>query len=107
MPKIVRLTLLKVADKDTIQQAINHYSTLTQDAKKDGNNYIQLAQANATYEDDRSQGYNLLIRCIFNSVDDMNYFDQQDESHAKIKEMLMPKMDGKPLIIYSDMQGGP
>lgn len=34
MPKIVRLTLLKVADKDTIQQAINHYSTLTQDAKK-------------------------------------------------------------------------
>jgi hypothetical protein len=34
MPKIVRLTLLKVTDDDTIQQAIQKYSTLTKDATK-------------------------------------------------------------------------
>jgi hypothetical protein len=34
MPKIVRLTLMKVTDAETIQQAIQKYSTLTQDAKK-------------------------------------------------------------------------
>jgi hypothetical protein len=34
MPKIVRLTLLKLTDPETIQQAIQKYSTLTQDAKK-------------------------------------------------------------------------
>jgi hypothetical protein len=34
MPQIVRITLLKVADAETIQQALQKYSTLTQDAKK-------------------------------------------------------------------------
>lgn len=34
MPKIVRLTLMKITDTETIQQAIQKYSTLTQDAKK-------------------------------------------------------------------------
>jgi hypothetical protein len=31
---IVRLTLMKVADAETIQHAIQKYSSLTQDAKK-------------------------------------------------------------------------
>jgi hypothetical protein len=34
MPNIVRITLLKLADAETIQQALQKYSTLTQDAKK-------------------------------------------------------------------------
>lgn len=34
MSKIVRLTLMKVTDDEAIQQAIQKYATLTQDAKK-------------------------------------------------------------------------
>ena len=34
MPKIVRLTLFKIDNKDTVQEAINMYSTLAQDATK-------------------------------------------------------------------------
>jgi hypothetical protein len=34
MPKIVRLTLLKITDTEAIQLAIQKYSTLAQDAKK-------------------------------------------------------------------------
>jgi hypothetical protein len=34
MPQIIRITLMKVTDADTIQQAIKKYSTLTQDAKR-------------------------------------------------------------------------
>ncbi|EAT86492.1 hypothetical protein SNOG_06661 [Parastagonospora nodorum SN15] len=34
MPKIVRLTLLKITDDEAIQEAVQKYSTLTQDAKR-------------------------------------------------------------------------
>jgi len=34
MPKIVRLTLMKIADDEIVQQAIQKYSKLIQDAKK-------------------------------------------------------------------------
>jgi hypothetical protein len=34
MPKVVRLTLFKIGDKDAIQQTITKYGTLAQDATK-------------------------------------------------------------------------
>ena len=34
MPKIVRLTLFKIKDKDLVKEAIQMYNTLAQDAKK-------------------------------------------------------------------------
>ena len=34
MPKIVRLTMFKIPDQDTVNDAIKMYNTLAQDAKK-------------------------------------------------------------------------
>jgi hypothetical protein len=34
----------------------------------------------------------------------MNYYDNQDEAHAKIKAYFKPKVSSPPLVIYSDMQ---
>ncbi|KNG45907.1 stress responsive a b barrel domain-containing protein [Stemphylium lycopersici] len=99
MPKIVRLTLFKIGDQNTVQEAIKMYSTLAQDAKKDGKNYIQLAQANVPYEDQRSQGYNLVARCVLESLEDMKYFDENDEVHAKIKAHLKPQFTEMPLSV--------
>ncbi|KAF1829251.1 hypothetical protein BDW02DRAFT_510396 [Decorospora gaudefroyi] len=104
MPKIVRLSLFKIPDPEMIKEAIQMYNTLAQDAKKDGKNYIQLAQANATYDDPRSEGYSMLARCIFESKEDMDYYDNQDEAHAKIKAHFKGRVGGPPLVIYSDMQ---
>ncbi|KAI4622430.1 uncharacterized protein J4E87_006372 [Alternaria ethzedia] len=103
MPKIVRLTMFKIPDQDMVKEAIQMYNTLAQDAKKDGKTYIQLAQANATYDDPRSQGYTMLARCIFESKEDMDYYDNQDEAHAKIKAHFKPKVNSPPLVLYSDM----
>jgi hypothetical protein len=71
---------------------------------QDGKTYIQLAQANPTRDDPRSQGYTLLARCIFESKEDMDYYDNEDEAHAKIKAHFKPKVNSPPLVIYSDMQ---
>jgi hypothetical protein len=70
---------------------------------QDGKTYIQLAQANATYDDERSQGYTMLARCVFESKEDMDYYDNQDEAHAKMKAHFKPKVNSPPLVIYSDM----
>jgi hypothetical protein len=79
-----------------------HGSMLT--SHQDGKNYIQLAQANAVHDDPRSQGYTLLARCIFESKEDMDYYDNEDEAHAKLKAHFKPKVNSPPLVIYSDMQ---
>ena len=30
-----------------------------------------------------------MARCIFESLDDMNYYDKEDEAHLKIKQQLV------------------
>ncbi|RMZ74611.1 stress responsive a b barrel domain-containing [Pyrenophora seminiperda CCB06] len=105
MPKIMRLTLFKLPDQELVKSAIEMYNSLAQDAKKDGKQYIKLAQANAAHEDDRSQGYTLMARCIFDSVDDMNYYDKEDEAHLKIKSQFKDKVTAPPLVLYTDYHG--
>ncbi|KAF1938800.1 hypothetical protein EJ02DRAFT_383011 [Clathrospora elynae] len=103
MPKIIRLTLFKIPEEAMVKEAIKMYNTLAQDAKKDGKTYIQLAQANPTHDDPRNQGYTLVARCIFESKEDMDYYDNQDEAHDKIKAQLKPKLNSPPLVIFSDI----
>ena len=55
------------------------------------------------YDDQRSQGYTLLARCIFESKEDLDFYDNQDEARAKIKAHFKPKVNSPPLVIYSDM----
>ncbi|KAF1911319.1 hypothetical protein BDU57DRAFT_524379 [Ampelomyces quisqualis] len=104
MSKIVRLTLLKVTDQDTIQQAIQKYATLAQDAKKDGKQYIHMAAANATRDDPRSQGYTMVARTVFGCKEDMDFYDTECAAHGAIKAILKPKVGGPPLVVYMDAQ---
>ncbi|EDU40935.1 conserved hypothetical protein [Pyrenophora tritici-repentis Pt-1C-BFP] len=105
MPKIMRLTLFKLPDQELVKSAIEMYNSLAQDAKKDGKQYIKLSQANAAHEDERSQGYTLMARCIFESLDDMNYYDKEDEAHLKIKSQFKEKVSAPPLVLYTDYHG--
>ncbi|KAF1923120.1 stress responsive A/B barrel domain-containing protein [Didymella exigua CBS 183.55] len=102
MSKIVRMTLFKLSDNSVIKEAIQKYSSLTQDALKDGKPYIQQAAAHQPYDDPRSQDYTLVARTVFNSKADMDYYDNECEAHAAIKTFIKPKVGGPPLVIYMD-----
>jgi len=39
---------------------------------------------------------------VFSSLDDMNYYDEQDEAHAALKAVGKGKVDPPPLVIYSE-----
>lgn len=102
MSPIIRLTLFKIPDPTHIQQSIQQYSTLSQDAVKDGKPYIQFAQAYATHEDPRSQGITLMARTVFQSKADMDYYDAECSAHGKIKAALKEHVAGPPVVLYMD-----
>ncbi|KAF3040026.1 hypothetical protein E8E11_005499 [Didymella keratinophila] len=102
MSTIVRMTLFKLSDNSVVKEAIQKYSSLTQDAVKDGKPYIQQATAHQPYDDPRSQGYTLVARTVFNSKADMDYYDNECEAHAAIKTFIKPKVGGPPLVVYMD-----
>ncbi|KAJ4295314.1 hypothetical protein N0V90_007325 [Kalmusia sp. IMI 367209] len=103
MPPIVRLTLFKIPDAAVVQQAVNKYSTLSQEAVKDGNQYIQISAGHVTHQDSRSRGYTFVARTVFLSKEDMEYYDNEDAAHREIKALLKGKVeDGPPLVIYMD-----
>ncbi|KAF2785621.1 hypothetical protein K505DRAFT_261687, partial [Melanomma pulvis-pyrius CBS 109.77] len=94
----------KVAEPAHIEEAIKRYSTLSQDAKKSGTPYIITASASPTHSDPRSQGYTLVVRTVFESKDDMDYYDNECAAHVEIKAMFKGKLGGPPLMVYMDME---
>jgi hypothetical protein len=66
--------------------------------------YIQMAAANVTEEDPRSQGYTLVGRTTFASKEDMDFYDNECEAHGAIKALIKPKVSGPPLVVYMQTQ---
>ncbi|KAJ4317419.1 hypothetical protein N0V94_004951 [Neodidymelliopsis sp. IMI 364377] len=102
MSKIIRMTLFKLTDNAVIKEAIQKYSTLSQDAIKDGKPYVKEATAHQPYDDPRSQGYTLVARTVFDSKADMDFYDNECEAHTAIKAFIKPKVAGPPLVVYMD-----
>ncbi|KAL1591692.1 hypothetical protein SLS60_011691 [Paraconiothyrium brasiliense] len=103
MSPIVRLTLFKIPDASLVQQIAQKYSTLYQEALKDGKPYIQLSAGHIPHADPRSRGYTFIARTVFLSKEDMNYYDELDERHAEIKALLRGRLeDGPPLVVVMD-----
>jgi len=102
MTQIVRITLFKLPNPDVLDQALQKYSTLAQDALKDGKPYIHGASAIQLYPDPRSQGFTLLARTVFASKADMDFFDNEDGAHGGIKALIRPCLGEMPLVVYGD-----
>ncbi|KAJ4359554.1 uncharacterized protein N0V89_000109 [Didymosphaeria variabile] len=103
MSPIVRLTLFKIPDPAVVQQAVQKYSTLYQEALKDGKPYIQISAGHVTHSDPHSRGYTFVARTVFLSKEDMDYYDEKDEKHGEIKSLLKGKVEeGPPVVVCMD-----
>ncbi|PSN60943.1 hypothetical protein BS50DRAFT_563001 [Corynespora cassiicola Philippines] len=102
MPKILRLTLFKIPDPAHVKEAVQKYSTLSQDALKDGKPYIEFASALPNHDDPRSQGITVTARTVFESKADMDFFDSECAAHADIKTLLRSKVTEQPIMLYMD-----
>jgi hypothetical protein len=63
-----------------------------------------MAAVNPTHDDPRSQGYTMVARTVFESKEDMDFYDNDCEAHAAIKSLLKPKVSAPPLVVYMDAQ---
>jgi hypothetical protein len=65
-----------------------------------------MAAANPTKEDPRNQGYTMLARTVFESKEDMDFYDNMCDAHGAIKALLKPKVAAPPLVVYMDAEFG-
>jgi hypothetical protein len=67
---------------------------------QDGKPYILSVQAGATIPDPRSQGHTLAVRTVFESLEDMRYYDSECEAHKALKRVAVGKREGDVLAVY-------
>ncbi|KAH0294228.1 stress responsive A/B barrel domain-containing protein [Aureobasidium namibiae CBS 147.97] len=100
--QVHRVTLFKIPEPKDIQAVLDKYTTLGQDAKKNGQPYILRCVAGRAVDDARSQGYTLAAQTTFSSLDDMKYYDNECEAHAALKAVAKEKVAGPPLMVFFD-----
>ncbi|KAL9097128.1 MAG: hypothetical protein Q9165_000555 [Trypethelium subeluteriae] len=72
---------VQVPNPADIDGILEKYSTLKEDAKKDGKPYILEVNAGKAITDSRNQGYSFLAVTKFASVEDMKHIDSTDASY--------------------------
>ena len=71
---------------------------------QDGKPYILACETHKLYDDPRSNGYTVLGKTFFSSLDDMKYYDESCEAHTELKKNIGPRAGGPANImtIYMD-----
>jgi hypothetical protein len=71
---------------------------------QDGKPYILACESHKLYDDARSNGYTVLGKTRFASLDDMKYYDDSCEAHTALKKNIGPRAGGPANImtIYMD-----
>ncbi|EEP77583.1 conserved hypothetical protein [Uncinocarpus reesii 1704] len=100
---ITRVTLFKVPEEEHRQQLLAMYKTMAQDALKDGKPYIRSVRAGSTFDDQRRQGYTLAVVSEFDSVDDMNYYDNDCKAHANLKVVAKNVHQGVMMTFFESV----
>jgi len=82
---IIRVTLFKIPTKESQDQMVENYKTLSRSAVKDGKPYILSLQAGPVFDDARSAGFTFVAKSEFKTVEDMKYYDNDCEAHKALK----------------------
>ncbi|KAI0125263.1 hypothetical protein BJ170DRAFT_598084 [Xylariales sp. AK1849] len=83
--RIHRVTMFKIPEPESQGKLVEAYKTLSQKQKKDGKPYILAVTAGPVMDDPRTQGWTVVSKTEFASLDDMKYYDNECEAHASLK----------------------
>ncbi|PKS08194.1 hypothetical protein jhhlp_005470 [Lomentospora prolificans] len=98
--QIHRVTMFKIPSPVDQKRLIDLYRGLPDRALKDGKRYILSAAVGPTFDDARNQGYTLAAFTMFETEDDMKYYDEQCSEHAEIKKLARSLQIPKPMMVY-------
>ncbi|KAM3428978.1 stress responsive A/B barrel domain protein [Beauveria brongniartii RCEF 3172] len=80
-----RVTMFKLPKPEDVDAMIEQYKILEATQSKDGRPYLQSVVIGKPEADPRAQGFTLVAKTEFASVDDMKYYDEECPAHKKLK----------------------
>ncbi|KAM3440698.1 hypothetical protein NHJ13734_003155 [Beauveria thailandica] len=83
--RVHRVTMFKIPNKENQAKLIAAYAKVDQTNQKDGKPYIKSLIVGAAEEDPRSQGYTVVCKTEFASMDDMKFYDDGCPAHSEFK----------------------
>ncbi|KAK2047842.1 stress responsive A/B barrel domain-containing protein [Colletotrichum somersetense] len=103
--RIHRVTMFKIADEGQQKQLIEQYKVLQSTQKKDGKPYILSLIVGLAAEDPRAQGFTVVSKSEFASLEDMKYYDEECAAHAALKVFAREKLNVAGLMsVYFEPQ---
>ncbi|EEA24004.1 hypothetical protein TMatcc_007077 [Talaromyces marneffei ATCC 18224] len=100
--KILRVTMFKIPGKENQLKLAENYKKLSTEALKDGKPYILSLQAGPTIEDSRSNGFTFVAKTEFASLEDMKYYDDEDQVHLSLKKTALQMNIQEIVILYAE-----
>ncbi|KAF6806762.1 stress responsive A/B Barrel domain-containing protein [Colletotrichum musicola] len=86
--RVHRVTMFKIADEAQRKRLIEQYQVLGSSHKKDGKPYILSMVVGPAMDDPRSQGFTLVAKTEFASLEDMRYYDDECAAHGALKTFV-------------------
>uniref|UniRef100_A0A1Y1MKS9 Stress-response A/B barrel domain-containing protein n=1 Tax=Photinus pyralis TaxID=7054 RepID=A0A1Y1MKS9_PHOPY len=83
--RVHRVTMIKLPNPAAQQKLIDAYKTVDATNQKDGKPYILSLAVGVAEEDPRAQGYTVVCKTEFASMDDLKYYDESCAAHKNLK----------------------
>ncbi|KAL0937730.1 stress responsive A/B Barrel domain-containing protein [Colletotrichum truncatum] len=99
--RVHRVTMFKIADEGQRQALIEQYKVLGSTHKKDGKPYILSMVVGPAIDDPRSQGFTVVAKTEFASLEDMRFYDDECAAHGVLKSFVKEKLTvGGVMSVY-------
>jgi hypothetical protein len=69
---------------------------------QNGKPYIRSVRAGPTKADTRSQGYTFSAISVFDSVEDMTYYDNECKAHQELRAFARSVSQGAMVVYFED-----
>ncbi|KAH7157526.1 hypothetical protein B0J13DRAFT_581656 [Dactylonectria estremocensis] len=86
--RVHRVTMFKLPSKDDQAKLLKQYETLGAEQNRDGKPYILSMVVGPAEDDARAQGYTLVSKTEFASMDDMKFYDDACTAHNDLKTFV-------------------
>ncbi|KIH89736.1 stress responsive A/B barrel domain protein [Sporothrix brasiliensis 5110] len=99
---ITRVTYFKVPKAADRQALVSLYRAMPTKALKNGAPYIRSVKAGPALADARSQGFTFAAISVFDSLEDMQYYDKGCAAHAELRTFAQSVHEGAMVVYFED-----
>ncbi|CAG9940874.1 hypothetical protein V2G26_016999 [Clonostachys chloroleuca] len=98
--RVHRVTMFKMPKEEDRKRMLEAYNALAKNNQKDGKPYILSMVVGPAEEDQRSQGYTLVSKTEFASLEDLRYYDDACTAHDGVKAVVRSVQCDGILTVY-------